>query len=95
MVILRPLTSNDLHFLLEVRNDPSTRHFLEDNNEFTLSECNKWFNEKKPIWFIIEVNKTSVGYVRTKEDEIGVDNDKQILVGSKEFIPVCRKCYIR
>ena len=49
MVTLRPLTSNDLHFLLEVRNDPSTRHFLEDNNEFTLNECNKWFNEKKPI----------------------------------------------
>ena len=24
-----------------------------------------------------------------------VENDKQILVGSKEFIPVCRKCYIR
>ena len=22
-----------------------------------------------------------------------VDNDKQVLVGSKEFIPVCRKCY--
>ena len=37
MVTLRPLTSNDLHFLLEVRNDPSTRHFLEDDNEFTLN----------------------------------------------------------
>ena len=22
-----------------------------------------------------------------------VDNDNQVLVGSKEFIPVCRKCY--
>ena len=73
MVTLRPLTSKDLGFLLEVRNDPTTRHFLEDNSIFSLSECKKWFKTKKPIWFIIEVDKKSVGYVRTKKDEIGVD----------------------
>ena len=73
MVTLRPLTSKDLGFLLEVRNDPTTRHFLEDNSIFSLNECKKWFKTKKPIWFIIEVDKKSVGYVRTKKDEIGVD----------------------
>ena len=34
-MILRKLTVDDLNFLLEVRNDESTKKFLENDSEFT------------------------------------------------------------
>jgi len=34
MVNLRPLTEDDLEFLLEVRNNDSTIRFLENNSKF-------------------------------------------------------------
>ena len=77
MIKLRPLTENDLEFLLEVRNDDSTLQFLENNSKFTLEESKKWFNTTKPDWYIIEVFDHpiaySVGYIRTNGDEVGAD----------------------
>tara|TARA_S200002703_G_scaffold121611_1_gene107481 strand:+ start:356 stop:775 length:420 start_codon:yes stop_codon:yes gene_type:complete len=73
MVNLKPLTENNLPFLLEVRNDPSTLHFLENNSKFTLKESLKWFKNNQPKWFIIEINRSPVGYIRTNGDEIGCD----------------------
>lgn len=73
MINLRPLTENDLPFLLEVRNDDSTRQFLENNSQFTLKQSLKWFRETQPKWYIIEVNRFSVGYIRTNGDEVGCD----------------------
>jgi GNAT superfamily N-acetyltransferase len=73
MIKLRLLTENDLSFLLEVRNDESTRQFLEHDSKFTLKEALKWFRGGQPKWFIIEVNRTSVGYIRTNGDEVGCD----------------------
>lgn len=73
MVTLKPLTENDLPFLLEVRNDESTRQFLEHDSKFTLKEALKWFRGGQPKWFIIEINRTSVGYIRTNGDEVGCD----------------------
>lgn len=73
MVKLRPLTENDLPFLLEVRNDQSTLQFLENNFKFTLEESEIWFKNTQPQWFIVEINRVSVGYVRTNEDEVGCD----------------------
>jgi len=73
MVKLRPLNLNDLEFLLEVRNHPSTRDNLEDSSEFSLKDCKAWFKNTQPKWFIIEVNRFSVGYVRTNGDEVGCD----------------------
>ena len=73
MVNLRPLIENDLEFLLEVRNDNSTLQFLENNSKFTLEESKNWFKNTQPKWFIIEVNRLSVGYIRTNGDEIGCD----------------------
>ena len=73
MINLRPLTENDLPFLLEVRNDDSTRQFLENNSKFTLKQSLKWFRETQPKWYIIEVNRFSVGYIRTNGDEVGCD----------------------
>ena len=73
MINLRPLTENDLPFLLEVRNDDSTRQFLENNSKFTLKQSLKWFRETQPKWYIIEVNRFSVGYIRTNGNEVGCD----------------------
>ena len=73
MVKLRPLNLNDLEFLLEVRNDDSTLHFLENNSKFTLEESKNWFKNTQPKWFIIEINKSPVGYIRTNGDEVGCD----------------------
>jgi|TARA_R110000787_G_scaffold46913_1_gene113846 hypothetical protein len=73
MIKLRLLTENDLPFLLEVRNDESTRQFLENNSEFTYLECRTWFENTNPEWYIIEVDELKVGYVRTNGDEIGCD----------------------
>ena len=73
MVTLKPLTENDLPFLLEVRNDESTRQFLEHDSKFTLKEALKWFRGGQPEWFIIEINRTPIGYIRTNGDEVGCD----------------------
>ena len=73
MVKLRPLTENDLPFLLEVRNDQSTLQFLENNSKFTLEDSKIWFKNTQPLWFIVEINRVSVGYIRTDGDEVGCD----------------------
>jgi hypothetical protein len=73
MVTLRSLTKEDLPFLLEVRNDYSTRNNLENNSIFTLDQCQNWFDNLKSPWYIIEVSRVSVGYLRTNKDEIGCD----------------------
>lgn len=73
MVTLKPLTENDLPFLLEVRNDESTRQFLEHDSKFTLKEALKWFRDGQLEWFIIEINRTPIGYIRTNGDEVGCD----------------------
>ena len=77
MINLRPLYQSDLLFLLEVRNDDSTRNNLEDNSIFTYPECRTWFDYTQPKWYIIEVFEHpvvySVGYIRTNGDEVGCD----------------------
>lgn len=71
---LRKLEKTDLQFLLEIRNDDSTRVNLENDSIFTLEECEKWYNNLKSDWYIIEVGSLPVGYVRTNENgDIGID----------------------
>jgi hypothetical protein len=45
MIKLKPLTKEDLPFLLEVRNNESTRKYLENDSVFNLEQCTKWFND--------------------------------------------------
>ena len=73
MVNLRPLTEDDLKFLLEIRNNDSTLQFLENDSKFTLEESKSWFENTQPKWFIIEINRVPVGYIRTNGDEVGCD----------------------
>lgn len=70
---LRQLTRLDLPFLLEVRNNETTRVNLENDSEFTMKECLSWFLKTRPIWYIIEIDSNSVGYIRTNGDEVGID----------------------
>jgi len=70
---LVPLTENNLPFLLEIRNDDSTRNNLENDSTFTLPECRIWFECTKPKWYIIETRMDAVGYFRTNGDEVGCD----------------------
>lgn len=72
-MVLRKLSIWDLPFLLEVRNDETTRVNLENDSVFTLEECAEWFLDKRPDWYIIEVDGNSVGYIRTNGNEIGAD----------------------
>lgn len=74
MISLIPLKIEDLPFLLEIRNNPSTRENLEDNREFSLKECESWFETTKPDWFIVKNEEgEKVGYFRVKQSDIGCD----------------------
>ena len=72
-MILRKLEESDLPFLLEVRNDPTTRINLENDSVFTIESCTEWFSKTNPLWYIIKVDGNNVGYIRTNGDEIGAD----------------------
>lgn len=74
MIHLRPLKLDDLNFLLEVRNNESTRKFLENDSVFTIEECTEWFIKTNPKWYII-INESNqrVGYFRTNGYEVGCD----------------------
>ena len=72
-MILRRLEETDLSFLLEIRNDKTTRMNLENDSVFTLENCTEWFSKTNPLWYIIEVDNKRVGYIRTNNDIIGVD----------------------
>lgn len=70
---LRELSISDLPFLLEVRNDETTRVNLENDSVFILAQCEEWFLIRKPKWYIIEIDGNSVGYIRTNGVEVGID----------------------
>ena len=71
---LVPLTEGDLPMLLSIRNDASTRQFLENDSIFTLPQCKKWFSNLDSPWYVIKYLGKSVGYLRTTSNgEIGVD----------------------
>lgn len=73
MIELRPLIESDLEFLLEVRNDFTTRNNLEDDSVFTLEQCKMWFSLTNPKWYIIQNEGINVGYFRTNGNEVGCD----------------------
>jgi len=72
-MILKLLTEEYLEFLLEVRNHESTRQFLENDSVFTIEQCKQWFNTLESPWYIIIVDDTPVGYIRTNGNEVGCD----------------------
>jgi hypothetical protein len=73
MINLRLLSKEDLPFLLEIRNDYSTRINLENDSVFTLEQCERWFETLNSPWYIITKDEMPVGYIRTDGKEIGCD----------------------
>ena len=74
MVKLKLLKLEDLEFLLEVRNDVSTRSQLENDSVYNLDQAKKWFTKLESPWFIIiNENNERVGYFRTDGCYIGCD----------------------
>lgn len=73
MIKLVKLTENDLDFLLQVRNDDSTRYFLENDSIFDIDQCKKWFKTLKSPWYVIKYENEFVGYFRTNGFEVGCD----------------------
>lgn len=73
MIELIEMNETHLSFLLEVRNDESTRYFLENDSTFTIEQCGEWFKTLKSPWYVIKVENKLVGYFRTNGTEIGCD----------------------
>ena len=73
MIKLSPLLKEHLNFLLEVRNHETTRYNLENDDVFSVEQCEKWFETLTSPWYIISNDNTMVGYIRTSGDEIGCD----------------------
>lgn len=40
---IRPVTYNDLHFLMNLRNHPENRKFLGNNNKVSIEDQKNWF----------------------------------------------------
>jgi ribosomal protein S18 acetylase RimI-like enzyme len=75
-ITLLSLLESDLPFLIEVRNDESTRYQLKNDSLFTLEDCKEWFTKEHPKWLlIINHNLSRVGYIRIEGDTIGIDPD--------------------
>ena len=73
-VTLLSLLESDLPFLIEVRNDESTRSQLGNDSLFTLEDSTQWFKKEQPEWLlIINHNLTRIGYMRIDGDTIGID----------------------
>ena len=70
---LEKMTVGDLDFLLEIRNNSTTRSNLENDSIFTIEECQKWFTGLKENWLVIMDENLKVGYFRVNGDEIGCD----------------------
>lgn len=75
-MVIRELkgTDEDLEFLLSVRNDYSTRYYLENDSIFKLEDARVWYRNIDPPWLLMEKDAVKVGYIRrTKEGEVGID----------------------
>jgi ribosomal protein S18 acetylase RimI-like enzyme len=65
---------SDLKFLLSIRNDISTRTYLENDSIYTLEDAKSWYSTLIVKWLIIEVDGNDVGYIRRNSDgDIGID----------------------
>lgn len=76
LISLIPVEIYDLKFINDIRNNESTRKNLNNTKEISLSDTQIWFEREQPLWFIIEIDNTRVGYIRTS-----LDTGESICVG--------------
>jgi len=67
MLNIRKMTIQDIEFFNKTRNE--CREYLHDNSYYSLEKSKEWFIKNKPKFYIIEFNKNSIGYFRTKVTE--------------------------
>lgn len=67
MFSFEPLRHQDLSFLIEVRNE--CRDSLHDNRAFTLAECETWFRETAPDFYVIRYDGDRIGYFRLSQHD--------------------------
>ena len=64
-IVIRDMEEPDAEFVLEIRNDLSTRDMLHNPIEFTVEQFSQWYNEERPWWFITSYEGEDFGYIRT------------------------------
>ena len=73
----KKVTVEDCDFILKIRNDDSTRHFLHNSQKFSSAQFKKWFAKENPEWIKVIHRDVEVGYMRTvisyPDVEIGMD----------------------
>jgi RimJ/RimL family protein N-acetyltransferase len=72
-----PLLEEDLDYLIEIRNEVS--HMLHNDSRFTKRSAIEWFKATQPMFFLIYMNESKIGYFRTSNfDKV----KKMIYVGA-------------
>lgn len=87
---LKLMVLENLPRVLEIRNDPETYNFLHTPKVFSLEECQKWFSETNPIWYVIEEDNVIIGYIRTSDWDYV---NKSIMIGCDIHKDYRRKGY--
>lgn len=75
-IFIRKMIKSDLPNFLEIRN--LSREYLHDDREFSIEDCIKWFDEKNPVFFVIQIDDNMIGYFRTsnwKENSVYIGAD--------------------
>lgn len=99
------LTTDDLPFLNEVRNE-CCEEYLHNSNKFTIEQTREWFTATNPMFWIIIVDGERIGYFRTSNYSLenrniylGADLHKDFrgkglaFQSYQEFIPFLLKKY--
>ena len=60
-----PMERSDADFVLEIRNDDTTRFYVHDQRTFTKSDFVLWYEANKPKWYIVKNDNQPFGYFRT------------------------------
>lgn len=76
MIAFRELQSEDLPFLLSVRNE--CRAMLHDDTAFTLAQAQAWFAAARPRFYLVTLDGAPVGYMRTSQWD---DANRHVYVG--------------
>ena len=80
VINVREMVESDGEFVLEIRNDDSTRSRLHNPSKFTLDQFSRFYKSKSPWWLIASCNGEDFGYFRTdyvdrknKSIQVGMD----------------------
>ena len=80
VINVREMVEADGEFVLEIRNDDSTRSRLHNPSKFTLDQFSCFYKSKSPWWLIVSCDGEDFGYFRTdyvdrknKSIQVGMD----------------------